>query len=231
MVKLTHFAQRTEKWLQAHVGIPTASQFHKILTAKTRKPSTQRHDYMYQLLAEWVLDSMLDEIQTDWMERGAELEDDAFRYYEAMREVDVETVGFCLTDDERIGCSPDGLVGEDGGVELKCPTPKVHMRYLLMQESLEDKHRCQVQGCLYVTGREWWDVMSYHPDMPSAIIRVERDPAWMAAFSTVMTTFLGELDTAKDLLLERGIVPKDRPKVRHWLLDVADDTDRVMSAG
>ena len=109
----------------------------------------------------------------------------------------MQRVGFILTDDGRVGCSPDGLVGEDGGLELKCPSPAKHVSYLLDEQELVDEYTHQVQGCLYVTGRAWWDLMSYYPGMEPVIVRVEPNAEYQKALGNALATFLADLDAAK----------------------------------
>jgi hypothetical protein len=110
----------------------------------------------------------------EWMQRGTELEPEARAMYELMHSVDVEEVGFILDDSGEFGCSPDGLIGEDGGVEFKCPALKNHKAWS-KKGVCPSKHYAQVQGCMYITDREWWDFMSYHPDEDPFIVRVERN--------------------------------------------------------
>ena len=164
--------QGSPEWHQARLGIPTASQFHRLITPKTRKPSEQAHGYMLELIAERLIGEPLSSFSTGLMDRGNEVEDRAIAYYQFQRDCAVTRVGFLLHDDGLAGCSPDGLIGKDGGLEIKCPGPKKHVENLL---GLDLDDVMQAQGGLWVTGRKWWDVMSYHPDMPPVIRRIERD--------------------------------------------------------
>jgi dihydrofolate reductase len=94
--------------------------------------------------------------------------------YEFMTDTKVIETGFILDNSGEFGCSPDGLVGEDGGLEIKCPAPHNHVDWS-RKKVCPSKHYAQVQGCMWITGRKWWDFMSYHPDMKPFIVRVERD--------------------------------------------------------
>lgn len=199
--------QRDDLWRACRLGIPTASSFAKILTP-TGKLSTQRDAYIHQLLAEWVL-GYEDEIpQTYWIERGANLEPEARNWYEFQHGVDVRQVGFVYTDERRLsGCSPDWLIGEDGGGEIKCPKASTHIGYLLA-ETIPKDYIPQVQGCLYVTGRAWWDFVSYHPELPPKVIRVERDPEYQQALEQALGRFELGLYEGRERLLKLGIEPK-----------------------
>lgn len=204
------FDQGSAAWVEARLGLPTASQFHRIITPTTMKPSASAVGYRHELLAEWLMGEPLEVMDEGFMERGMMLEDGARRFYEMMRETDVERVGFLWREDRRCGCSPDGLVGDRGGVEIKCPSPGIHVSYLLGGPG--DKYRAQIQGCLWIAERDWWDFLSYHPTMPPALIRVERDEPFIAALADAVTRFCDELDAAKADLLARGITPAENPK-------------------
>lgn len=169
--------QYSPEWWELRRGIPTASNFNRILTPKNGKLSSQAEDYICELIGERVqLDPNLltENPMTPAMRHGADCEDEARRFYELYRGVDVRQVGFCTTDDGRFGCSPDGLVGEDGGLELKCPQLKTQARYVLAGV-LPDEYRPQVHGALIVTGRKWWDFLSYAAGLPPLLVRVFPD--------------------------------------------------------
>lgn len=190
--------QGSAEWREARAGVPTASGFDKIITPKTLKPSEQATGYLHHLIAEWLLGRPLDDCGSSmWTERGLELEGEAVAYYEMERGIDVEEVGFVLRDDRRAGCSPDRLVGNDGGLEIKCPSAAVHVGYLLDPASLEARYRGQVQGGLYITGLPWWDLLSYCPELPAVVRRVEPDPEYVAALVPALGTFLARMDAAK----------------------------------
>src|SRR5690606_16202558 len=132
--------------------------------------------------------------KSEYMERGTALEPEARAAYEMQRDVDVQVVGFIYADDRKLtGGSPDGLIGEDGGLECKCPAIHTHIGYLLNPHALVDEYRTQVQGYLWITGRRWWDLCSYHPDLPSVIRRIERDEAFVAALDAAVNGFLDDL--------------------------------------
>jgi hypothetical protein len=90
-----------------------------------------------------------------------------------------------MHDTLEAGASPDGLVGESGGLEIKCPMPATHIEYL-RDGRLPSKYIQQVQGCLWISGRDWWDFMSYHPKMTPLIIRVYRDEVFIKALESVV---------------------------------------------
>jgi len=164
--------QGTDEWLQARLGVPTASNYSKLITS-TGKPSTSAEKYINELIAQKITGQLPETFKSDAMERGNELEEQARSYYEFMTDNEVEEVGLILNYDGA-GCSPDGLIGDDGGIEIKCPLASTHVGYLRAGK-LPTAYVQQVQGCMYITGRKWWDFVSFHPEIESMIIRVERD--------------------------------------------------------
>jgi len=205
---LLDLKQGSPEWHRARLGIPTASQFARILTP-TGKPSSAAERYLHELIAERLLGEQVVDYESDEMHRGTELESQAVAWYELQRDVDAQRAGFCLTDDRLCGCSPDRLIGEDGGLELKTPTITVHVGYLL--DSVGAKFTPQVQGCLWITGRQWWDLVSFNPMLPSSVVRVERDEPYIERLAGAVKTFCACLDAQEQALLER--YPEMRERV------------------
>ena len=199
--------QGSAEWAEARLGIPTASEFKRILTP-TGKLSTSREGYLGELLAEWALGKPVTEFGgNDWTERGQALEPDARDCYAFEADCEPTTVGLVLRDEAGMcGASPDALVGESGLLELKCPMAGKHLVYLSRDE-LPRAYAAQVQGQLWVTGRAWCDFMSYYPGLPALIVRVEPDERFHAALDESMPVFINELLTGRDRLRSLGIVP------------------------
>jgi len=197
--------QGTEEWHALRLGIPTASEFAKVITS-TGKASTQMGAYANRLVAEWLTGLPGGMEPNGWMQRGTELEPEARAAYEFETGEDVGQVGFLTSDDGWIGCSPDGLVGDKGLLELKCPSPGVHVEYLL-NNKLPSDYVPQVQGQLMVAEREWCDFYAYHPDMPPVRIRVERDESFIDALRGRLELLVNDIMRKRNSLLERGIKP------------------------
>jgi hypothetical protein len=184
-MRLIDCEQGSDEWIAARLGVPSGSMFGKIITTQG-KWSTQADAYINQLVAEKLTGEQTYVYQNEHMARGTELEPEARAMYEFIKEVEVNEVGFCLHDTLNAGCSPDGLIAEDGGLEIKCPAPATHVEYL-KAGVLPSKYKQQVMGCLWITGREWWDFVSYHPTMKTLIVRVERDEEYITALEECVT--------------------------------------------
>lgn len=192
--------QGTVQWKRDRRGIPTASSYSRLIT-KTGKPSAQATGYLHEILAEWLIgESVVSQQQgaSDWMSRGTDLEAEAVRFYELQTDSETIPTGFCIRDDRKTGCSPDRIIGKDGGLEIKCPSAKVHVGYMLGVP--HDDYVPQIQGCLWITGRDWWDFMSYNPALPPVIHRYERDEEYIVRLSEIVNDFISNLDVAKQSL-------------------------------
>jgi predicted phage-related endonuclease len=193
-VKIVNCKQGSPEWLRARLGVPTASCFDRILSPAKLAPSASQGRYRARLLAEWYLGQPLDEAESGFMQRGSQLEGEAVKWFEFTTGLDCEEVGFCLTDSGDAGASPDRLVGTDGLLEIKCPSAETHMGYLL---NGFDDYVLQVQGQLWVTGRQFAYQLSYHPSIPSVLKRVERDPKVIAAIAEHVTAFAATVEAGR----------------------------------
>lgn len=199
-MRVLNHEQGTQEWLTSRLGCPSGSGFDKLITS-TGKPSTQSEGYINQLIAELITGKPTEFKVTEAMERGTELESMAREFYELASGNEVQEVGFCMHDVLRCGVSPDGLVGEDGGLEIKCPAPHNHVAYL-REGKLPTKYKQQVMGCLWVTGRDWWDFVSYHESMPALIVRVHRDEDFINALATEVAKAVDTIDIEVNRLKE-----------------------------
>lgn len=190
MIILPH-EQGTPEWLASRIGLPSASKFSDIITTKG-EPSKSRIKYMHQLAGERVTKAKEETYQSAAMSRGILMEGEARRLFEMVKDIDVQQVGLCLEDNRRWGCSPDGLTLEDGGLEIKCPSMAVHVSYLLGNKLPTDYFQ-QVQGSLFVTGREYWWFMSYYPGIKPLFVKVEPDLKFHAALQLELELFSDEL--------------------------------------
>jgi hypothetical protein len=197
--------QGTPEWTALRIGIPTASEFDRILTPKTRKPSSQADGYMHQKLAEWSLGEPTDAAASQYMTRGSELEAEGRAWYEFEYGVRVDQVGFITNDAGTIGASPDGLIGDEGLIEIKCLAAVNHVAALLGDA---DDYVLQVQGQLWISGRKWCDRCYYHPTIKPFVERVECDEECIGQLAAAVEAFNVRLDEAKKRLLAMKCQPK-----------------------
>ena len=202
--------QGSAAWAEARLGIPTASQFSRIITPGG-KISKSRDGYLAELLAEWALgESVSDFMGTDWTERGHFLEGEARAAYGLLRDADVTEVGLCYKDAEHmVAASPDGIIGEDGLIELKVPKASTHLMWLA-RDAVPREHSMQLQGQLFVTGREWVDFMSYHPGLPPLVLRVAPDTKMQDALTEILPLFVDDVIQARERLRELGVEPANK---------------------
>lgn len=200
-MKIITADQRSPEWFKARRGIPTASDFDKIVTTEG-KPSKQRQKYMYQLAGER-MGATIDEGYTNFaMQQGIDREEEARSLYEMARG-SVQKVGLCLSDCGRYGASPDGLIGEEGIIEIKCPQVATHIEYMLADRIPTDYFQ-QTQGQLLVTGRKWVDFMSHFPGLQPKIIRDVPDRGFQAVLRASLERFCEELDTLVNQIEKGG---------------------------
>lgn len=176
--------QGSPEWRQARAGILTASTIGQLITDKTVKPAQndRARGLHATLIAERITGHVEPVIPNRAMTRGTLLEDEARREYVKRTGSDVQQIGFARLDHDTytVGASPDGLIGEDGGLEIKCPAPKTHIATVLSGE-IPTYNRAQVQASMFVTDRAYWDFCSYLPGEALFIIRDYPDPRWQAA--------------------------------------------------
>ncbi len=190
--------QGSPAWFTARCGLPTASNFDKIITTKGER-SKSRDKYLYQLAGEIIIGKPEETYKNEAMQRGIELEAEARGLYEFITGNIVKKVGLCVED--RCGASPDGLVGEDGSIEIKCPSLAVHVSYLI-EDKLPTDYFQQVQGQLFVTKRDWVDFISYFPEMQPLIKRVTPDVAFHEALKEELFEFCNDLENTVKKLKE-----------------------------
>jgi len=189
--------QGTLAWFEARAGIPTASEFKTVqASGKGGGESVTRAKYLRQLAGEILTGEPAPAgYSNDHMLRGQEQEDDARRLFSLITDLEPERVGFVR--EGRAGCSPDSLIGEDAGLEIKCAIPAVQIERLQLGR-LPPEHVAQVQGSLWVTGRKHWWFTSYCPRLPPLIVKVERDEAYIAQLAKAVEAFNEELDAIVD---------------------------------
>jgi len=209
-------AQYTPEWWEIRRGKPTASAFDRIVTPGG-KASSQARKYLTDLIGEMVRYDpafLSSRPVTRDMEYGTQCEPQARNWYAMERdEATIQQVGFCTTDDERLGCSPDALVNPvydgtqivatEGVLELKCPSAGTHVGYIEDPESLLADYRPQVHGHLIVTGAKWVDLVSFAPELQPVIVRVVPDE-YTVRLGQALIEFAESLAARRRVILEGG---------------------------
>lgn len=200
-MKILNFEQGSEEWFKARLGIPTASRFKDIVTPAKGDKSTSYKKYMYELIAEKLTKEKEDFYKNEWMERGNEIEPLARSSYEFLHEVEVREVGIIVNSNHTIGASPDGLIGDAGGLEIKCPKPSTVVKYMI-DNCLPLEYKTQVMGNLWLSEREWWDFLAFHPSMDFFEIRVYRDEKYIKQMSQHINDFVDEMQNNYEKILK-----------------------------
>lgn len=214
-MKIHTCEQGSSEWVRLHIGRPSVSKLPRILTSARLEYSKGARAYASELIAERMLGRPLDwgqEYDTIWTDRGTSMEDEARRWYAYYKDVEVQTVGFITTDDETFGGSPDGLVGDDGLIEIKCRGAKAHARCMTGADEIAE--RLQTQGYLWLTGRAWVDVVAYNPDLPKKIVRQYPDEHVQEMIGAQLERFFKELERAERKLSELGDVIEEDEDIR-----------------
>lgn len=189
--------QGSEEWLAARCGLITASTIGKLITPTLKVADNETSRGITYTLAAERITGVVDHVHPTWdMQRGTDDEPFARIAY-AEHHAPVHEVGFMvreLSDGVRLGYSPDGLVGDDGLIEIKSRKPKEQVRTIL-SDRVPSFNVAQLQAGLLVSGREWVDYVSYRDGMPLFVRRVYPDRAWFTAIEEAARTFETNVNT------------------------------------
>ncbi len=199
MVNLLDAPQRSEGWYQAKLGKVGASRIGDIMARTKTGYSTSRANYMAELVCERLTGVTTEGYTNAAMQWGIDKEPDAKALYTMIHDSAIEDAGFI--EHPRIamsGCSPDGFVGGDGLIEVKCPNTATQIETLL-SGTIDGKYTLQMQFQMAVTGRKWCDFASFDPRLPPEmqlwVKRVERDDDLIGVIEKEVAGFLAELDS------------------------------------
>ncbi|WP_375675965.1 lambda exonuclease family protein [Bartonella sp. CL42QHWL] len=204
--------QRTAEWFQARLGKVTASNVYNILS-KTAKglPTSKYEDYKTKLMTERLIEEISQSYTTPAMQWGIEHEENALREYEFIYDAEVTRCGFIPHPKmEMAGASPDGLIGEDGLIEVKYPQSTTHLRFFMYDE-IKPEYHAQMQFQMACTGRKWCDFMSYNPNfvgkstgLRMKVKRVHRDEKHIEEINKAVEIFLGEIEQEMQKILAKA---------------------------
>lgn len=201
------FEQGTPEWFNERLGKVTASRVADVIAKTKTGWGSSRANYAAQLVAERLTGKVTDSYRNAAMDWGIMTEPDARVAYEFLTDATVEQVGFVPHPTIAMsGASPDGLIGNDGLVEIKCPNTATHIETLLGQ-SVPGKYITQMQWQMACTGRKWCDFVSFDSRMPESmrlfVKRIERDTTAVRDLETSVSEFLAEIDETVSRLLEK----------------------------
>jgi len=194
---MSEIIQGSDEWKALRLGKVTASRVADVVARTKTGYGASRANYMAQLIAERLTNTVAEAYTNAAMQHGTETEPEARSAYEFYQGVTVKEVAFVPHPKiDQAGCSPDGLVGDDGLVEIKAPQTATHLETLLGQ-AVPGKYITQIQFQLACTGRKWADFVSYDPRMPENmrlfIKRVDRDDAKIKELEEEVASFLLEM--------------------------------------
>jgi hypothetical protein len=199
MIEIFDFEQGTDEWRRARLGIPTASEFATVMAKGEGKV---RKSYMLKLAGEIITGEPMESYKNAAMERGTLMEDEARDAYCFLKNVEVRRVGFIRNG--LAGCSPDSLVGDDGGLEVKSAAAHIQIERLIKND-LPAEHKAQVQGSIWISERDWWDFTSYGgAKLPPLIVRVRRDNGYIANLKGEVDRFNDELAAMVESIRKYG---------------------------
>jgi hypothetical protein len=206
MIEILDCEQGTAEWLALRAGIPTASEFATVMRTKGKADdgsSKERRTYMLKLAGEILTGEPAESYTNPHMERGKVMEAEARGYYAAfVAEAPLQRVGFIRRG--QCGCSPDSLVGANGGLEIKTALPHILLDKMLKGE-FPPEHRAQVQGNAWLAEREWWDLETYWPKLDPFIIRAYRDEPYIRTISDAVDRFNDELAALVERIRRYGV--------------------------
>lgn len=199
--------QRSEEWFALRLGKPSASRMADVMAKTKSGPAASRKNYMMELLCQRLTGTQENIFVTAAMQRGTDLEPVARSAYEVQTGLMVMETGVWTHPKlERLIASPDGLVGDDGLLEIKCPNTAQHVEFLRTGKP-DGKYQWQMLAQMSCAERDWCDFVSYDDRMPEplqyASVRFERDDKRIAEMEAEVRTFLEELDALEQEMLER----------------------------
>jgi putative phage-type endonuclease len=198
--------QGTEEWFTIRIGKVTASRVADVIAKTKTGYSASRDNYMAQLVCERLTGQKGESFTNAAMQHGTDTEPLARAAYEALKDVLVDEVGFVPHPTiDMAGASPDGLVGDDGLIEIKCPNTATHIETLLSQ-SVPGKYNTQMQFQMACTGRQWCDFVSFDNRLPDElqlfVRRVPRDEVFIRLIEAEIVQFIAELDDKINKLMK-----------------------------
>jgi hypothetical protein len=211
-LELANLVQGSELWVEARCGLVTASRCGDVIAATKKGEGAARRNYRSELIVEILTGNPYPRYVSQEMQWGIDQEPFARAAYEMQKDVLVETCGFVLHPDiARFGASPDGLVGDDGLIQIKCPNTSTHLTWML-GGTVPVEHAPQMAAEMACTGRAWCDFVSFDCRLPAHlqlfVCRYERHEGFISALETEVIKFNAEVEQVLSSLPQKpqGIV-------------------------
>jgi hypothetical protein len=223
--------QKTPEWLQLRCGRVTGSRITDVLAEIKKGEAATRRNYRTEIIAETLTGLPAESYISPAMQWGIDTEPFARAAYELTCNTTVDTVGFAIHPHiPRFGCSPDGLLGDDGGAEFKCPNTATHLDWILAGV-VPEEHKPQMLANMSCTGRKWWEFVSFDPRLPRHlqlfIRRFVRDETRIAEIEAKVQKFLAEVD---DVIfrLDATTPIEENPRTDSLLTQLQDSLSAVL---
>jgi hypothetical protein len=221
-MKIFDMPQGSTEWLSVRLGVVTSSEIDALVTPLWKARTGEGVEtYLFRKLCEKMIGWRPEFAGTFEMNQGNIIETIALPWFNFTYDTNARRVGFCLSDDGRYGCSPDALLGDDNGLEIKSPQPPQHLKYLIRGE-VPSEYLAQVHFSMLVTGRPKWTFLSFSRHFPALVVEVKRDERIQEILRGVLASFLARFD-AELASLAKQKEAQDAPlkaayeeKIRNW---------------
>lgn len=214
----TDLEQGSPEWLQARCGILTASVIGKLITPTLKVADNDTSRGVVETLVAERISQYVEYVHPSMdMQRGSLDEPLARALYSEQENVPVREIGFAVRElnGHKLGASPDGLIGENGGLEIKSRRGKIQLKTIL-SDTVPAENMAQIQTCMLVLDRDWWEYCSYAGGWPLHLIRVHRDPAWQAVIRDALYAFEEKAAVMIDAYNARTGGKPVAPRVDHF---------------
>lgn len=193
-MKIHDVKQNSPEWLALRLGVVTASEMDALVTPLWKLRTGEGVEtFLYRKVCEKAIGWMPEQFGGYFVDNGHMAEKVALPWYNFTFNAEARTVGFVTSDDGKIGCSPDALIGDEGGMEIKYPAPPTHLKYLMKNE-VPPEYRAQVHFSMLVTGRPWWKFVSFSTQLDPLVVHVDRDEKIQAVLREAVDAFFERFD-------------------------------------
>jgi hypothetical protein len=213
----SNIEQGYPQWLEARCGLLTASTIGKLLTPTGKVADNDTSRSLTETLVAERITRHVDYVQPSFDMQLGTLNEPLARQLYAEQYAPVTEIGFAIReiDGHKIGASPDGLIGDEGGLEIKSRRPKAQIR-AIVTDTVPTENLAQIHTCMFVLDRQWWDYCSYSQGLPLYVHRVYRDKTWDALISAALAIFEANAARMIDTYMQAAGDNPVAPRVDHF---------------